>query len=417
MAELGKTSLLIPFRVRSFRFQWPADLLTSWAFEMETLILGWFVLVETGSVLWLTAFGSLQFLGTLIAPMFGVWGDRLGRRTLLRALRSIYALLAAVLMALGLFDVLTPVYVFVVAALAGLVRPSDLVMRNSLIGDTMPAEHLMSAMGVSRTTMDSARIAGALAGAGLFATLGIGAAYIAVTGCYVASLLLTLGVSRVRPDDVESVAAGRQRGEPAPPRSPWRDLKEGLAYIWASPKLVAVMSLAFLVNLTAFPVSHGLLPYVAKEVYLVDENGLAQLVATYAVGALTGSLAMAWRGGARHSSRFMLINIVIWYLLLLGFGQLSEPVSGASLLLLLGFFQSIAMISMSVTLLTTASPRFRARVMGVRMLAVYGLPVGLLASSLFVEGLGFPGTVLVYGVTGIAFTLLIAVRWRRVIWR
>ena len=28
---------LAPFRIRSFRFQWPADLLTSWAFEMETL--------------------------------------------------------------------------------------------------------------------------------------------------------------------------------------------------------------------------------------------------------------------------------------------------------------------------------------------------------------------------------------------
>lgn len=28
------------FRVRSFRFQWSADLLTSCAFEMETLILG-----------------------------------------------------------------------------------------------------------------------------------------------------------------------------------------------------------------------------------------------------------------------------------------------------------------------------------------------------------------------------------------
>jgi hypothetical protein len=33
--------------VRSFRFQWPADLLTSWAFEMEALILGWYVLVTT----------------------------------------------------------------------------------------------------------------------------------------------------------------------------------------------------------------------------------------------------------------------------------------------------------------------------------------------------------------------------------
>ena len=42
---------LAPFRIRSYRFQWPADLLVSWAFEMETLILGWYVLVETGSVL------------------------------------------------------------------------------------------------------------------------------------------------------------------------------------------------------------------------------------------------------------------------------------------------------------------------------------------------------------------------------
>jgi hypothetical protein len=51
-------SALAPFRIRSFQFQWPADLLTSWAFEMETLVLGWFILVETGSVLLLTLFGA-----------------------------------------------------------------------------------------------------------------------------------------------------------------------------------------------------------------------------------------------------------------------------------------------------------------------------------------------------------------------
>ena len=47
MPRLGA---LAPFRIRSYRFQWPADLLTSWAFEMETIILGWYVLVETNSV-------------------------------------------------------------------------------------------------------------------------------------------------------------------------------------------------------------------------------------------------------------------------------------------------------------------------------------------------------------------------------
>jgi MFS family permease len=408
LAEIGKTSLLAPFRVPSFRFQWPADLLTSWAFEMETLILGWYVLVETGSVLWLTAFGSLQFLGTLIAPMFGVLGDRVGRRTMLCTMRAIYAALAAVLTTLGLLGVLSPVHVFAVAALAGLVRPSDLVMRNALIGDTMAPERLMSAMGVSRTTMDSARIAGALVGAGLFAALGIGAAYICVTAFYLTSFALTLGVSKVGPAHAVSGAAVA---------SPWRELKEGLAYIWATPELLALMWLAFLVNLTAFPVSHGLLPYVAREIYLVDENGLGQLVAAFAVGALIGSLAMAWRGGPRRRARFMLVNILLWYLLLLGFGQLESKLPGAVLLLLLGFFQGIAMISMSVALLAAAGPRFRARVMGVRMLAVYGLPVGLMASNLFVGWLGFSGTVAVYGATGIVFTLLIAVRWRRTLWR
>lgn len=38
--------VLAPFRTRkSFRYQWPADLGTAWALEMETLILGWYVLV------------------------------------------------------------------------------------------------------------------------------------------------------------------------------------------------------------------------------------------------------------------------------------------------------------------------------------------------------------------------------------
>jgi hypothetical protein len=66
-----------PFSQHSFRFQWPSDLAVSWAFEMETLLLAWFVLVETGSVIWLTAFGALQFIGTLISPLYGVAGDRL----------------------------------------------------------------------------------------------------------------------------------------------------------------------------------------------------------------------------------------------------------------------------------------------------------------------------------------------------
>jgi hypothetical protein len=59
LSDRARSSALAPVRIRNYRFQWPADLLTSWAFEMELIILGWYVLVETGSVLLLTVFASL----------------------------------------------------------------------------------------------------------------------------------------------------------------------------------------------------------------------------------------------------------------------------------------------------------------------------------------------------------------------
>ena len=76
---------------------------------------------------------------------------------------------------------LTPAWVLALAALAGIVRPNDLVMRNALIGETIPPDHLMGALGMSRATMDSARVGGALAGAGLSTMLGIGLTYVFVT--------------------------------------------------------------------------------------------------------------------------------------------------------------------------------------------------------------------------------------------
>jgi len=54
--------------------------------------------------------------------------------------------------------------------------------------------------------------------------------------------------------------------------------------------------------------------------------------------------------------------------------------------------------------------------MGVRMLAVYGMPLGLLLSGPLVEWTGFKATGTVYSVLGILFTLVIAVRWRTDLW-
>jgi MFS family permease len=411
--------ILAVFRVRSFRFQLPADLLTSWAFEMETLILGWYVMVQTGSVLLLTAFASLQFLGTLAAPMFGVLGDRLGGRLMLCAMRATYAVLATTMMLLALSGLLTPAWVFALATLVGIVRPNDLVMRNTLIGETIPPGQLMGALGMSRATMDSARVAGALAGAGLSTLLGIGASYVFVTSFYLVSLALTLGVARrpllADPGATLSASAPSPSGERGSSR--WRELKDGVAYVLRTPELLAFMWLAFLINLTAYPVSNGLLPYVAKRVYQIDATGLGFLVASFSLGGLLASITVVMTGGSRSPERSTLVHTAIWYALLLGFGHLRSFGAGLLTLFAAGFVQNVAMISMTATLLAAAEDRFRGRVMGVRMLAVYGLPLGLMAAGGLIEWVGYPLTISGLAGVGLVFTLLIGIKWRASIWR
>ncbi|MDA0703292.1 MAG: MFS transporter [Proteobacteria bacterium] len=419
MAGRAGAVALAPFGVRSFRFQWPADMLTSWAFEMETLILGWYVLVATESVLMLTVFGSLQFLGTLLSPLFGIASDRLGRRTTLAAMRTAYTLLAAVLMTLGLTGLVTPYAAFAVAFFSGLIRPSDLVLRYALIGDTIPGSHLTGAMGLARATQDSAKIAGALVGTRLFAVMGLGVAYVAVTAFYAAGLLLTLGVSRHTPGDPgDEDKAGETpvAARPAPRPSQWRELRDGIAYVRNAPTVLALMWLAFLVNLTAYPFTMALLPYVAKDIYGTDETGLGYMAAAVAGGALVGSIVATITGARRYSTRVMILNILVWYALLASFALVETLSLGLPILAVMGMVQSLAMISMSTALLREASARFRARVMGVRMLAVYGLPMGLLAMGQGIEAVGFTATVWICALIGAGMTILAAWRWRAAIW-
>jgi len=112
----------------------------------------------------------------------------------------------------------------------------------------------------------------------------------------------------------------------------------------------------------------------------------------------------------------MVTFTAIWYALLLAFGHASTMSAGMPLLVVTGIAQSVAMISMAASLLRGADERFRGRVMGVRMLAVYGLPLGLMTAGALVERVGFPGTISVYGAIGLGLTCLIGTRWRSSVW-
>ncbi len=405
MSETLGHSPLAPFKVRSYRFQWPADLATSWAYEMENIVLGWYILVETKSVLLLTVYASLQYGGTLLAPLFGVMGNRIGNKRLLCGMRAAYTTLSLTMLALLVTGQLTPVYVLVISGLLGLVRPSDLVMRYALIGETIPSSHLLLATSVSRTTQDSARVMGSLTGAALVAALGMAPVYVVIAVLYAASFLLTTRVTGVRRASAEVAQS-----------SVWTDFREGAAFTWNTPRILAAMWLALLVNLTAFPLTHGLLPYVAKEIYHTDQTVLGYLAASYSAGALVGSLLLSRLSHRVPAARFMVVFCIGWYLTLLLFSNTPTAFWGCMALVLTGGAQSLGMVSMSAMLLRATSGHLRSRVMGLRMLMIYSLPVGLMLAGPLITYLSYRWMAALYSATGIVLTAYIGWRWRAHLW-
>ena len=374
---------------------------------MELLILGWYILTETHSVAMLTVFASLTFIGTLIAPMVGVMADRVGHRNVLGAMRGLYLTLSLTLMTLSFLGLLHPWLVLSLVFVFGLVKPSDIGMRNALIGETIPTNQLMGSMGIQRMTQDAARITGALTGAGLVAALGMSYAYLLVASLYASATFLTFQAgsgSPARPKAVEIT-------------SPWRDLKVGMVYTWKERHLFGVMVLAVLLNATAFPTFVSLLPAATKELFAGDQRLLGFLVASGATGALVGSSVMTHFGRHLAPGRTMILASVMWHLAILAFVYMPTPGMAMLCLFVGGISQNACLIPMTGILLRHVAPAFRGRVMGIRMLAIYGNLPGLLLSGPLIVSLGYAPTVTLYCVFGIVCTLWITFRWRDDLWK
>lgn len=385
----------------SFRFQFVADLCVAWALEMEVLILGWYVLVETDSPFLLALIGVARFGGTLLTPFLGSIADSLPRKSMLIAVRGLFSVVAFALMGLAWAGLLAPWQAFVAATLTGLFRPADLMLRQSLIADSVPASALLNAMAFSRTTFDAARIVGAIAGAGLMATLGIGAAYLSIALFYVISTLASFGI--------QPLSALKHTARPRP----FRDLVDGVRYVRTSRHIQLLLALAFVVNFSGLCITGGLLPLVARDVYGMTEIGLGFLLATFAAGALVGSLLLATLFRTVRGERLMLNCFLGLHAVMVGFSLSTDPILGFALLAIAGLLSSFVMVPMSSVLLIATHVEFRGRIMGLRQLSVVGLPLGLLLAGALAEPFGVGPTLALIAALGLISGLAFISAWRR----
>ena len=113
----------------------------------------------------------------------------------------------------------------------------------------------------------------------------------------------------------------------------------------------------------------------------------------------------------------MIVAAAAWFIAVLAFVQVTNMAAGSVLLTAAGLAQSLCTTPLAAVVLRGSALDFRGRVMGIRTLAILGLPVGLLVSGPLITGIGFAATGTAYALAGLVLTLMMMLRWRAHLWR
>jgi MFS family permease len=371
---------------RDFRVLWLGACTSSIGTWMQKVAQSWLVLELTDSA-WYLALDA--FVGELPLLLFtligGVVADRRDRRRLLLAsqvvqMSSAFALAAIV--ALGQAQVW---YVIGLSFVSGCAQAFGGPAYQSLIPSLVSKEHLPNAIALNSIQFNIARVIGPLlAGAALHA-FGMVSCFTlnGVSFLFVIGALLSLH-ARQRP------SARRE--------TMTEELKGGLRFVRAEPRLVALIVLAFATTFLAIPLL-TFLPVVARNVFLEGVGGYSRMMTFSGAGAVAGALVVAWLGRFRHMGLTALVVQAVVGVLIVAFSFSRSLVLSEGLLFLCG-----ALLVMTMSLVTSlvqliAPNEMRGRVMSIYMVAFRGgMPLGSLVTGKVVDVYSAPAALAIDGI-------------------
>ena len=386
---------------KGFAILWGSDLAVSSAEFLELFILSWYVLQKTESPTILGIYAALRFTGTLFAPLLGVLVDHFGLRRSFNLSRSIFFILSFILAAIFLLEEPSILVILFMSALLGVMRSTDLITRQSVLTHMVSQGELQNAVALSRMGRDLTQIIVPIAAGFLLSALGTEVTYLGVVILYALSVVLSLMIPkfpRIMFDTKSNM---------------WGFFTEGLSYIKSYPFLIALLLIAFIVNLTAFPLNHALLAVISNSMFDTDATGFGIIMGGYSAGALLGSLWISYFSEMRRPSRLMVFGCIFWHVAIFSIAFSTYFYVSVSIVLLAGIFQSFSMVIMAMLILRYTSEDMRSRVLGVRQLAVYGLPLGLVISGFVSENFDVVAALIGNAVVGLLLLAFVLITWPR----
>ncbi len=371
-------------------------ILTSVAFQMQAVAVGWQIYSISGSALYLGLVGLAQFLPMFILTLAaGHVADRYSRRNVSRLCQVMEGIAAVALAVLSFGGWQTKESILGIIFVAGAARAFEGPALQSLFPRLVPAMLIPRAAAWSASAFETAGVVGPAVG-GLLYAAGPAMVYLAVSVLFLgAGTFLTL----IR---TEPAAVRRQE------RISIESVFAGISFIRSRPAVLGAISLDLFAVLLGG--ATALLPVYARDILLTGPWGLGVLRSAPAVGALAMSVYLARRPLRRHVGRVMFAAVAVFGAATIVFGVSTSFTLSLSMLVILGAADAISVVIRHSLVQIETPDEMRGRVSAVNSMFIgTSNQLGEFESGLTAAWFGAVPAVVIGG----AGTILVVLIWAR----
>jgi MFS family permease len=383
------------FRHRGFRLFFLGQGVSQFGTWLQLIATSWLIYRLTGSAFYLgLASFALQIPFLVLAPMAGVWVDRLPKRTVLRTTNSIAFAQSLAMLTLVASGYIQPWHLIAGNLVLGVVNAFDSPARQSFLIELVEGRtDLPNAIAFQSMLMNGARFVGPMIGGAVIAFGGEVWGFALNSASYLA-ILAALAALRV---------------QPRAPQAEGEQWLAGLAagFRWAYGFLPSRRALLLLaaVSVGVQPLQ-ALAPFFARDVFGGNSQTLGWLIGAGGFGAVSGMLYLALRPTVRG-----LLSVIGWAAAaagaaVIGFTWCTQLWPALVLVYASGMGIMLTAGSINTILQTIVEDRLRARVAAIYIMSFLGVsPLGALAAGWAAQYVGPPAALAAGGALALCAAL------------
>ena len=378
------------------------------ALFMQSTSVAYEIFEVTRKEIFLGLIGLFEFAPILLTAFYaGQLVDKIDKRKILMLSIATYMLISFLLMIIHFPTVRNYLGIKYYLALCyfcffvlGLTRAFSGPALFALLALVVRKENYTKAIPISSSAFMIGSVLGPLAGGVILAHFGIEITLISAFSMMVLSMIMCILISAKPP----------QKSEELSEESPWQRIKEGLKFIWASPIILAVLSLDMFA--VFFGGAESLLPAFVNKVLNQGSETFGLLRSAHGIGSLIMLLLLSFipsllKGNVGPK---LLGAVGLFGLSIIAFGLMRSVMLCFIVLMLAGCFDAISMVIRQSILQLKTPENLKGRVSSVNSIFVSSSnELGALESGLAATILGLVPAIIFGGSMTILTVILIAV--------